>query len=237
MSSTQVIVMAKAPVAGRVKTRLCPPCTPAQAAAVAAAALADTLDVVAASRAGRRILAVEGVYEAPPGWDVLAQRGVSLGERLAHAFADAYRPGTATLLVGMDTPQLSAQGLDEAFERLVASGAVLGPAADGGWWALGLRDGRHAAALTEVTMSTSRTGADTRDALRRRGLRVGSLELLIDVDTATDAQTVAALCPAGSRFPAVVAASVPPAAEAGVVVRAERVAKAKPVSGAAGGGR
>jgi rSAM/selenodomain-associated transferase 1 len=211
VSGPQVIVLAKAPVPGRVKTRLCPPCTPSQAAAVAAAALADTLDVVSASRAGRRILTVDGDYPAPPGWVVLAQRGESLGSRLAHAFADCHRPGAATVLVGMDTPQLSTQDLDEAFRRLTVPGgpgAVLGPAADGGWWALGLRDVRHAAVLPGIATSTTTTGTETRDALRRRGLRVESLRTLTDVDTATDAHAVAALCPPGSRFPAAVEAHV-----------------------------
>jgi rSAM/selenodomain-associated transferase 1 len=213
-----VIVLAKAPVPGRVKTRLCPPCTPAQAALVAAAALADTLDVVAASRAGRRILAVDGDFEAPAGWEVMPQRGESLGARLAHAFADSDRPGTATVLVGMDTPQLSTRDLDETFRRLAAPhgpGAVLGPAADGGWWALGLRDSRYASVLAGIATSTDRTGADTWDALRRRGLRVAALRRLTDVDTADDARAVAALCPAGSRFPAAVAAHVPAAVPAG----------------------
>jgi hypothetical protein len=218
MTGPQVIVLAKAPVAGRVKTRLCPPCTPSQAAAVAAAALADTLDVVGASRAGRRVLAIDGVYEPPPGWDVVPQRGGSLGERLAGAFADSYRPGTATVLIGMDTPQLSTRDLDEALRRLAAPGgpgAVLGPAGDGGWWALGLRDSRHAAVLAGIATSTARTGADTREALRRRGLRVVSLRTLTDVDSAADAYAVAALCPAGARFPAAVAAHVPMATGVG----------------------
>jgi rSAM/selenodomain-associated transferase 1 len=213
VTATQVIVLAKAPVAGRVKTRLCPPCTPVQAAAVAAAALADTLDVVTGSGAGRRILAVDGVYAAP-GWVVMPQRGPDLGARLAHAFADADRPGTATLLIGMDTPQLSVRDLDEAFRRLAVpggSGAVLGPAADGGWWALGLRDNRHASVLAGIATSTASTGADTRSALRRRGLRVDPLRTLTDVDSAADARAVAALCPAGSRFRAAVAAHVPDA--------------------------
>jgi uncharacterized protein len=225
MSGPQVIVLAKAPVAGRVKTRLCPPCTPAQAAAVAAAALADTLDVVGASRAGRRVLAVDGVYPAPAGWESLPQRGGSLGSRLAGAFADSYRAGMATVLIGMDTPQLSSHDLDEAFRRLATPGgpgAVLGPAEDGGWWALGLRDGRHAAVLAGIEMSTARTGAETRIALRRRGLRVASLRRLTDVDTAVDAHRVAALCPPGARFPAAVAAGVPKAAvAAGVPVPSE----------------
>ncbi|MFI6074070.1 DUF2064 domain-containing protein [Actinoplanes sp. NPDC051343] len=225
MSGPQVIVLAKAPVPGRVKTRLCPPCTPAQAALVAAAALADTLDVVAASRAGRRILAVDGAFEAPPGWEVMPQRGESLGARLAHAFADSDRPGTATVLVGMDTPQLSARDLDETFRRLAAPhgpGAVLGPAADGGWWALGLRDSRHASVLAGIATSTARTGADTWEALRRRGLRVAALRRLTDVDTADDARAVAALCPVASRFPAAVAAHVPAGSHAPAAVPAGR---------------
>ncbi|MEV6846259.1 DUF2064 domain-containing protein [Actinoplanes sp. NPDC051411] len=208
MSGTQVIVLAKAPVAGRVKTRLCPPCTPSQAAAVAAAALADTLDVVTDARVGRRILAVDGVYAAPPGWDSVPQRDGSLGARIAGAFADSYRRGTATVLVGMDTPQLSTQDFDLMFRQLAVPGgpgAVLGPAADGGWWALGLRDGRHAAVLDGIVTSTATTGAETRSALRRRGLRVASLRILTDVDTAADAYAVSALCPAGSRFRAVMA--------------------------------
>jgi len=208
VSDAQVIVLAKAPVAGKVKTRLCPPCTPQQAAEVAAAALADTLDVVSAARVGRRILALDGVYGAPPGWEVLPQRGESLGSRLAHAFADTHRAGAATVLVGMDTPQLTTTDFDEILRRLEESDAVLGPASDGGWWALGLRDGRDAAVLAEIATSTATTGADTREALRRNGLRVDLYRGLTDVDGFTDARLVADLCPAGSRFPVAVASVV-----------------------------
>lgn len=208
MSESQVIVLAKAPVAGRVKTRLCPPCTPSQAAAVAAAALADTLDVVSAARVGRRILALDGSYAAPPGWEVLPQRGSSLGSRLAHAFADSYRPGASTVLVGMDTPQLSTRDLTDVFAGLNESDAVLGPASDGGWWALGLRDGRDADVLNNVATSTATTGTDTRDALTSRGLRVASARIMTDVDCADDALAVAALCPPRSRFAATVSTAV-----------------------------
>lgn len=209
--------MAKAPVPGRVKTRLCPPCTPEQAAAVAEAALADTLGVVAASPAGRRVLVVDGSYDAPGGWDVVPQRGESLGVRLAGAFFDTYRPGTATVLIGMDTPQLSRADLGEALRLLESpSGpeAVLGPAADGGWWALGLRDARHAAVLADIPTSTATTGIDTREALLGLGLRVGTLRPLTDVDTTADALAVAAACAPGSRFPAAVAEHVPSAVAA-----------------------
>jgi rSAM/selenodomain-associated transferase 1 len=216
MTGTQIIVLAKAPVPGRVKTRLCPPCTPEQAAAVAAAALADTLGTVAASSAGHRVLAVDGAFPAPPGWTVLPQRGDTLGDRLAAAFADAYRPATATLLIGMDSPQVSVPDLDEALRRLNRpAGAVLGPAADGGWWGLGLADARHAAVLRAIATSTPRTGADTVAALRGRGLEVAILRTLSDVDTAADALAVAGLCPAGARFPAAVGEHVPVVTGAG----------------------
>jgi rSAM/selenodomain-associated transferase 1 len=216
MSAPQVLVMAKAPVPGRVKTRLCPPCTPGQAARIAAAALADTLDAVSAAAAGDRILVVDGHHPAPPGWATLPQRGGPLGDRLANAFADTRASATATVLVGMDTPQLNAAGhLDEALRLLAGVDAVLGPADDGGWWALGLRDPGHAEVLRTIPTSTATTGRQTLTALRRRGLRVHLLPHLRDVDTVADALAVAAMCPADSRFAGAVATEVPsPAATA-----------------------
>jgi rSAM/selenodomain-associated transferase 1 len=207
MTHTQVLVLAKTPVPGRVKTRLCPPCTPEQAARVAAAALADTLDTVTAARAARRILVVEGDHPAPPGWDRLAQRGGPLGERLANAFADA--AAMPTVLVGMDTPQLSTDQLHEAFQLLGRAGAVLGHAVDGGWWLLGLRDPGDAVVLRDIVTSTPTTGAETESALLRRGLRVARVAALRDVDDAGDARAVAARCAPDGRFAHTVATEVP----------------------------
>jgi hypothetical protein len=218
----QVLVMATTPVPGRVKTRLCPPCTPAQAAEVAAAALADTLDAVTAAPVRRRVLVVDGDLPAPAGWHRVVQRGVGLGARLATAFADTGRPGLASLLVGMDTPQLRAP-LHAAAALLGPADAppgpadappgpadaVFGPAEDGGWWALGLRDPAHAEVLRHIVTSTPTTGAETLAALRGRGLRVAMLPRLRDVDTAADAHTVATLCDPASRFATAVAAHVP----------------------------
>ena len=82
-----LLVIAKQPVPGQVKTRLCPPCTPEQAAAVARAALLDTLDAVSRTPAASRTLVISGRHTPPAGWRVVAQRGVGLAERLAHAFA------------------------------------------------------------------------------------------------------------------------------------------------------
>ena len=130
------MVIAKAPVPGEVKTRLCPPCTPEQAALVARAALEDTLSTVDDCPAARRVLVVAGEYPVPAGWEVVRQRGDGLGERLAAAFTDAARlePLAPALLVGMDTPQLTPELVARLGAGLERADAVLGPAGDGGWW-------------------------------------------------------------------------------------------------------
>lgn len=198
--SVQLLVLAKAPVAGRVKTRLCPPLTHEQAAQVAAAALEDTLDAVRAVPAARRVLVLDGAYDVP-GFDVQPQRGGPMPERLAAAFDDC-DPALPTLLVGMDTPQLTPQLLAQAVAALGEHPAVLGLAEDGGWWALGLQrpDG---SLLRDVPTSRDDTGGLQRAALREAGLDPHLLPALRDVDTADDARAVAALAP-GGRFAAAV---------------------------------
>ncbi|HEX2300971.1 MAG TPA: DUF2064 domain-containing protein, partial [Pseudonocardiaceae bacterium] len=105
------------------------------------------------------------------------------------------------LQIGMDTPQVSASLLGECVGALRRDGldAVLGPATDGGWWALGLVDPRHGAVLRQVPMSRPDTGAATLAALRGAGLRVGLVPELTDVDRMTEARLVAAQLP-GSEF-------------------------------------
>lgn len=196
-----LIVLAKAPVAGRVKTRLCPPCDPEQAAVLAEAALVDTLQAVAATQGTRRMLVLDGAPGPwlPPGFEVIPQRGDGLDERLAHAFEDV---GTGGLLVGMDTPQLTPARLTTSLRALRTPGvdAVLGPSVDGGWWGIGLR-APDPAVFLGVPMSTSRTGAAQQARLRALGLRVAPLPCLRDVDHFDDALAVANAAPAG-RFAA-----------------------------------
>ena len=211
-----MLVLAKAPRPGRVKTRLCPPCSPEQAAAVAAAALADTIDAVTATPAVRRTIVLDGRYPAPDGWRLVDQRGGGLGERLATAYADSALPGTGSLLVGMDTPQLTPDLLTGLAAGLDGADAVLGPALDGGWWGLALRDPADADVLRAVPMSTPDTGRSTMDRLRKRGLSVTLGPPLRDVDTAVDAWEVAATLPDG-RFAPAVRAHVP--APHGTMVR------------------
>jgi uncharacterized protein len=204
---TTLIVIAKAPLPGRVKTRLCPPFTPDQAAALAEASLRDCLHAVASARADHRLLALDGEPGGwlPPGFTVVAQVAGTLDLRLAGAFAAAGRadPGPA-LLIGMDTPQVDPAQLDDALAAMAGppglnrADAVFGPAEDGGFWALGLREPAHPgvdALLRGVPMSRPDTGRFQYDRLTRAGLRISVLPPLCDVDTASDAHAVAAQAP------------------------------------------
>ena len=125
--SARLVVIAKAPVAGRSKTRLTPPCTPEQAAGLAEAALADTLAAVAATPCDERVLVLDGDPGAwlPAGFEVIPQCEGGLGERLASAFS---HHGGPTLLIGMDTPQVSPALLERSLGELRFYDAVLGAA-------------------------------------------------------------------------------------------------------------
>jgi glycosyltransferase A (GT-A) superfamily protein (DUF2064 family) len=204
---TQLLVITKAPVPGRSKTRLTPPCTPEQAAAIAAAAVGDTLDAVRATPVQRRVVALDG---EPGDLDltgcvVVPQVEGDLGTRLAHAFADAMHTPDGdlpTLLIGMDTPQVSPQLLADCLDQLVTAGpgtAVLGTAPDGGWWALGVHSPVAALVLPGVPMSREDTALLTRAALEQAGLTVLDLPELTDIDHFPDAVSVAAECPPDSR--------------------------------------
>ncbi|MFE3324418.1 DUF2064 domain-containing protein [Streptomyces sp. NPDC059176] len=196
-----LLVIAKEPVPGRVKTRLTPWYTAGEAALLAEAALVDTLEAVREAEADRRVLVLDGAPGPwlPPGFEVVPQVPGGLDRRLAGAFADVSGPA---LLVGMDTPQVSPALLTHGL-RLAAAGAVFGPAADGGFWALGLTE-PDPALFPGVPMSVPETGALQRRRLTEAGLTVHHLPVLRDVDTPEDARLVADAAP-GSRFAAAVA--------------------------------
>ncbi|HEY3923703.1 MAG TPA: TIGR04282 family arsenosugar biosynthesis glycosyltransferase [Acidothermaceae bacterium] len=200
----RVLVLAKAPVAGQVKTRLCPPYTPPQAAALAAAALTDTLRAVVRSSACERTLVLDGRREMveAAGCDQLSQFDVvpqcegGLDERIAAAFGARPASQLPQLLVGMDTPQLTAELLDQAMAALLdySVDAVIGPAEDGGYWAVGLRR-PNAHAFVGVPMSRAWTYLAQRARFESLGLRVTTLPGLRDVDNVFDAHCVADLAP------------------------------------------
>jgi rSAM/selenodomain-associated transferase 1 len=207
--AAQLLVIAKAPVPGRVKTRLTPPFSHQQAAELAEAALTDTLAAVAQVPTARRVIALDGTPGRwlPAGFDVIRQRGTGLDQRIAAAFSDAYtRLPLPVVLIGMDTPQVTPELLESAIRPLLAgdtpfaSDATFGMASDGGFWLLGLRrpDPRL---ITGVRMSQSHTGAEQLARLAAAGLRVRQMPCCTDVDSAADAVAVARQIP-HSRFAA-----------------------------------
>ncbi|MFD9359664.1 DUF2064 domain-containing protein [Streptomyces sp. NPDC060031] len=193
-----LLVIAKAPVAGRVKTRLTTQFTPQQAADLARASLQDTLATVLATPARRRVLVLDGQPGPwiPDGIEVVPQGTGGLDVRLAAAFALAEGP---TLLIGMDTPQVTPELLAPGLDFTEAD-AWFGPAADGGFWALGLA-APDPALLLGVPMSVTHTGEVQRQRLTDAGLSVRDLPELCDVDTPADAERVAAAAPR-TRFAA-----------------------------------
>ncbi|MEP6844205.1 MAG: DUF2064 domain-containing protein [Pseudolysinimonas sp.] len=194
---TTLVVIAKECLPGRVKTRLHPDLTLEQAAQAASASLADTFAALAGLQADRRILAFDGIVP-PPGsepYDVISQSAGDLDERLAAVFDAIEGP---TLLVGMDTPQLSAADLSPYFPWPADVDFVFGPALDGGFWCLGMREPRGDL-IRGVPMSRDDTGVLQLQRLCQSagatGREIRMLPPLMDVDTIVEARAVAALAP------------------------------------------
>jgi len=194
---TTLIIIAKETLPGRVKTRLHPPLSLEQAAELAAASVADTLETLAALPADRHILLFDGVNPPPnsENFEIIPQSAGDLDERLASIFDLV---SGRTLLVGMDTPQITAAHLAPIFDPSPSVDAWFGPAYDGGFWALGMEEPRGDL-IRGVPMSRDDTGAIQLARLHRAGLRVKVLPSLTDVDTIDSALEVAFDAPS-SRF-------------------------------------
>ncbi len=194
-----VIVMAKAPVAGLVKTRLCPPLSFEQSSCVAEAALSDTLAAVASARVLERSIVLEGEPMAwlPVGCRVIVQRSGPFADRLASAIVDAFAEvPLPVLLIGMDTPQVRTEQIEAAARQLTRDGtdAVLGLAEDGGFWAIGTTRPIQGM-FDSVKMSTPQTGKQQLAQLEDLKLGCRLLPTLRDVDVWSDALSVAHQAP------------------------------------------
>jgi len=195
---TNLVLIAKETLPGKVKTRLHPPLSLEQAAELAAASITDTLAATSCLQATSRILAFDGdPANVPAGAEhyyVLPQVEGTLDVRLGAIFDACQGP---TFLIGMDTPQLCMGDLVPAFEFWPDDvDAWFGPASDGGFWALGLKN-PTGDLLRGIPMSRSDTGRLQLQRLVDAGLRVAMLPELTDVDTIDNAFEVAAIAPNG----------------------------------------
>ena len=146
----RVVVLAKEPVPGRVKTRLCPPLTPDLAAQCHEAFVVDTLTRLGSAIPGAEtLLAVSPSRDSAPrldalgrdrGWQIVEQATGHLGMRMRELLAAAVDAGRSVVLVGADTPDLPTGYVRDAIEALADTRVVLGPASDGGYYLVGCRD-------------------------------------------------------------------------------------------------
>jgi rSAM/selenodomain-associated transferase 1 len=185
-----IVLMAKSPSPGCVKTRMCPPLEPAQAAAVAEALLLDTADAARATGAAvwcavagerGRVAALLG-----PDIELIPQRGRDLGERLAAAQADAFASGAhRVLLLGADCPTADSDYLRTAFARLESAGVVVGPAHDGGYVLLAA-SAPTPGLFDQIEMGTETVLRQTLAAAADMDIPVHLLPLRHDLDAVTD---------------------------------------------------
>ena len=208
-----LIVLAKAPRAGDVKTRLCPPLTPAEAAELYGRMLSDVLAASAEIAHELGLVPIVAVQPAqacgeiargaPVRFRVVPQRGADLGRRMQWAVREACAAGAPRVLLrGSDSPLIDGELVSAALAGLDAADLVLRPDRDGGYGLVGLK--RPVPGLFEHPMSTPTVLADTLANAARLGLGARLLEPGFDVDTLADLRRlealrsprVARLCPA-----------------------------------------
>jgi rSAM/selenodomain-associated transferase 1 len=197
-----VAIMAKASLAGTVKTRLVPPLTYKEAAALNSCCLADVAANLMAAATAEPIHAFAAYSPAgseaffasvlPDGFRLLPPKEPTLGRSLFHAARDLFAAGYASVcLVNADSPTLPTQVLVEAAHRLRQTGdrVVLGPAVDGGYYCIGLKH-FHKRLFEEIDWSTDRVYRQTVARAGEIGLEVTVLPEWYDVD---DVQALAML--------------------------------------------
>ena len=200
--STALIIFAKAPIPGEVKTRLCPPLDHDEAASLHGSLVLDAIERTKGLQgislyvAGTPDLAhpffkvMDGRYGAK----LLAQRGPDLGARMRQAMQDAFDQGAKdVLLTGTDLPTLPRAHLVEALTLIKNHDVVLGPTTDGGYYLIGLR--KMVPALFDgIAWSTASVFAETKKKIEAAGLLLGLLPECRDVDTLDDLKHFIALC-------------------------------------------
>jgi rSAM/selenodomain-associated transferase 1 len=190
-----LVVMAKAPIPGSVKTRLMPVFSAPQAAALARALLVDQLEHLRAFRNADLYLAFTPLGArrsirrlTPTRFEIFPQRGVGLGARMQNSFATLFAKGYKRIvLIGGDLPPVPLTDLAQAFADLdhPRPSAVLGPSLDGGYYLIGLnRD--QPALFHRMIWSHDRVFAQTLEKLEVSGVRSKQLRPWFDVDTIDD---------------------------------------------------
>ena len=191
MQTERLIVFLKAPQPGAVKTRLAESVGAAVACDAYRALVGTLLEGIASLDAVElRFAPDNAAQEIQPwqraGWSVAPQGHGDLGARLQRAFAEAFRHGgQRVVIIGSDCPEVSVQDVRAAWRALRSNDVVLGPAADGGYWLVGLREPQPSLFAT-IPWSTEKVLPETLERARAAGLDLALLRELSDVDTVAD---------------------------------------------------
>ena len=199
-----LILFAKQPRPGAVKTRLQPPLSPRQAASVAAILIRLSLARAMRCWPGTCVLALAPLVPDDPlslwahGHDIslVAQGDGDLGERMARALAGA---GGPAVIMGCDVPHCSEQILHQAHSRLAAGEYVLGPSFDGGYYLIGMPRSRPEL-LQGISWGTARVAAQTRARAAAGGLCLHELPTLRDIDEWSDVMALRSRLPVLDRY-------------------------------------
>jgi len=193
MTDWQLIIFLKAPRAGLVKTRLAAAIGP-DGALQAYERLVETLleGLATIEQVEFRFTPDDASGEVSrwlrDGWTSRAQGAGDLGERLCHAFRDAFESGARRVVViGSDCPDVTPADIEAAWAALATHDVALGPATDGGYWLVGLRS-LHEPVFGGIRWSTNSVLVETLAICKQSGLSVHQLRELSDVDTADDWQ-------------------------------------------------
>ena len=201
--TTALIIFAKAPIVGQVKTRLCPPLTHDEAATLHGSFVLDMLErtKVAATKlklpidrylacAPSSTLVFFKIMEERQSVKLIDQIGDDLGARMQQAFATLFAQGYQRIfIVGTDTPSLPLDHYKQALAALETHDVVLGPALDGGYYLIGLKQPRPEI-FTNIVWSTDRVLATTQEKAAILGLKIALLPPWRDVDTIDDLQAL-----------------------------------------------
>lgn len=190
MNPRALLIFAKEPQPGRVKTRMTPPWSPQEASELYQCFLQDTLRAALGVRAVDRYLFFtpresRAFFQEiiPPGFVLVPQQGISFTERCAHSVSEAFARGHSQIVqIGTDTPQMQAHSIEEAFHALEDHDMGLGPAQDGGYYLLSLS--RPAIEIYEgVVMGRDRVFKKMEANARSQSMKIQILPEWIDVDT------------------------------------------------------
>ena len=205
-----VSIMAKAPRAGEVKTRLCPPLSTEEAAELYRCFLLDKIEQVRTLKEASPAIAytpAEGrmvFEELAPGFALVPQRGADLGTRLANSFDHLFAKGyAAALAIDSDTPTLPTGFLQQALDFIATPqiDVVLGPTEDGGYYLIGLRT-LHLELFEEIAWSTAQVLPETIRRAEAKGLKTACLPPWFDIDTPDDLERLkASLVKTGEKAP------------------------------------